>query len=159
MTDIGTFGGSQSTAVAVNRSGQVIGNAYTAGDAASHAFLYSAGKLIDLGTLGGTNSSVLGINSQGQVIGTSDVAGSKVRRSFLYSDGIMQDLSSLFPGLSNFVATGINDAQQIVGSALSKTGFMRGLIVTAVPETDGWLLAATGFGAICLLNRYRRRKA
>ena len=40
LTDLGTFGGSQSEAFGINASGQVVGYAQTA-SGASHAFLYS----------------------------------------------------------------------------------------------------------------------
>ena len=40
MVDLGTLGGSQSFAVAVNDHGQVVGYSHTAGDAESHATLW-----------------------------------------------------------------------------------------------------------------------
>jgi probable HAF family extracellular repeat protein len=158
MTDLGSLGGSVSTAVAVNSAGQVIGNAYTAGNTATRAFVYGGGRMTDLGTLGGSNSYVLGINSLGQIIGTSDIAGNKAQHSFLYSNGKMLDLSTLFPGLTSFVAAGINDAMEIIGTAVTKSGLVRGLIVTAVPETDGALMVLTGFGLLGLVARLRRRR-
>jgi probable HAF family extracellular repeat protein len=48
LTDLGTLGGSWSRATAINDKGQVVGEAATTGDLASHAFLYSKGTMIDL---------------------------------------------------------------------------------------------------------------
>src|SRR5437016_12602987 len=57
ITDLGTLGGSFSVALGVNSRGQVIGNSFTTGDQALHAFIYSDGRMRDLGTLGGSSSS------------------------------------------------------------------------------------------------------
>ena len=157
MIDIGTLGGATSTAVAINSAGAVIGNATLAGNAATHAFIFANGKMTDLGTLGGTNSYALGMDSFGHVIGMSTLAGNTVQHSFLYSNGTMTDLSTLFPGVSNFVASGINDAMQIIGTATTQAGAIRGLIVSAVPETQGFMLMAAGFAALATLARRRRR--
>jgi probable HAF family extracellular repeat protein len=40
MVDLGTLGGSRSTAVAVNSGGEVVGYSYTEADAAYHAVLW-----------------------------------------------------------------------------------------------------------------------
>lgn len=56
LTDLGTLGGSSSSAFGINDTGQVVGSSAIAGDAVQHAFLYSNGSMADLGTLGGANS-------------------------------------------------------------------------------------------------------
>jgi probable HAF family extracellular repeat protein len=48
LIDLGTLGGSSSNPTAINNKGQVIGGSLTAGDLASHAFLYSDGTMTDL---------------------------------------------------------------------------------------------------------------
>lgn len=75
ITDLGTLGGTTSMANAINNSGQIAGTSTTAGDAASHAFRYSAGVMQDLGTLGGLNSAGNAINSLGFVAGWANLSG------------------------------------------------------------------------------------
>lgn len=107
VIDLGTLGGGNSTAYAINSSGQVVGVSD------SHAFLYSAGVMHDLGTFGGGSSTAYAVNSSGQVVGwATGSTGLDSQRAFLYSTGPMQSLGSLF-GRSD--AYGINDSQQIVG--------------------------------------------
>jgi probable HAF family extracellular repeat protein len=78
MHDLGTLGGPESRAVAINERGQVVGRAETkakdeAGHPISHAFLWEDGKMRDLGTLpGGLESFAYGINERGQIVGTSE---------------------------------------------------------------------------------------
>ena len=53
--DLGTLGGTNSGAAAVNASGQVVGFAGTAGNAASHAFSWTEnGGMVISELLGGT---------------------------------------------------------------------------------------------------------
>jgi probable HAF family extracellular repeat protein len=112
MQDLGTLGGSYSSATDINDSGQVVGwSTTTSGQ--SHAFLYSDGQMQDLGTLGGYESRATGINDSGQVVGQTDVSSGE-RHAFLYSGGQMQDLGTL-PGDNTSEARGINASGQVVG--------------------------------------------
>jgi len=90
LVDLGTFEGTSSNANGINAAGQVVGYAYTAGDAHVRAFEYD-GSMHDLGTLGGSSSYATGINAAGQVVGYSYTAGDTEYHAFLY-DGSMHDL-------------------------------------------------------------------
>ena len=116
IKDLGTLGGSYSSASDVNDSGQVVGGARTSSGIYGHAFLYSGGQMQDLGTLGGYESGAYGINDSGQVVGQAGHLTSS--HAFLYADGQMQDLNDLIPAGSGWEltnATEINTSGQIVG--------------------------------------------
>ena len=51
MRDLGTLGGEYSYAYGINNAGNVVGGSWIAGDTASHAFLYTDGKMLDLNTV------------------------------------------------------------------------------------------------------------
>lgn len=73
LQDLGTLGGAESAARAINDLGQVVGWAETA-DGVRHAFRWERGAgMVDLGTLGG-ESEALGLNNNGQIVGFSYVS-------------------------------------------------------------------------------------
>jgi probable HAF family extracellular repeat protein len=78
LIDLGTLGGLESEAQAVNDQGQVVGWADTKRTDSDdcpvgHAFVWENGKMTDLGTLpGGKESEAVAINNKGQIIGWSD---------------------------------------------------------------------------------------
>jgi probable HAF family extracellular repeat protein len=115
-TPIGTLGGSESWAYAINDSGQVAGNSLitNAGDP-SHAFLWQAGHITDLGGPPGfTSAEAFGINQAGQVVGDAEVPGMHGGIHAVYwHDGVVDDLSAIVGLLSEAVA--INDAGVITG--------------------------------------------
>jgi probable HAF family extracellular repeat protein len=161
MTDLGTLGGSYSTATAINDAGQVVGGAQTTGSGPSHAFLYSGGAMQDLGSLGGGYSYAYGINASGQIVGQATLATAingagtvvVVGHAFLYSGGKMTDLSTL--GGANSTAVGINASGQVVGySDLSPGSFgpthaflYSGGKMTDLGSLGGSLSYATGINA------------
>ena len=120
-------GGSQSTPLAMNDRGQVIGLAElpTKPIRTHHAFLYDSGVTSDLNAMTGnltTNLYPTAINNQGWIVGTIRHHGN---RAFLYRDGKLIDLSTLLPpdsGWSLQEAIGLNDAGQIVGYGLNASG-------------------------------------
>jgi len=121
ITDLRTLGGTESYAYAINDCGQIVGLSRTAGNAATHSFLYQYGQLTDLHPL---NSAVIvtigptGINNSG-------VVASGVISQGVYVPAIMDALSEQITVLGslggitsygfNGVATAINNDNQAVG--------------------------------------------
>jgi probable HAF family extracellular repeat protein len=149
MTDLGALGGGTSLGSAINASGQVTGYANISTlNGYQHAFLYSNGSMTDLGALSGNYSSAgWGINTAGQVTGSSSaLAIGVMSHGFLYSNGAMVDLNSLNGvagnGLTLSEGRGINDAGQIVGTAVNASGTNRGFVLTQ--DTTVWEGGSTG---------------
>jgi probable HAF family extracellular repeat protein len=132
MTDLGVFsGGANSTANAVNDSGQITGwsttdGVDTLGNPIVLGFLYSGGKTSSIGALvGDVDSEGLSINSTGNICGisyTPDATTGTVadENAVIYSPA--RGMSNLGPLSGGFFseANGINDSGQIAG--VSDTG-------------------------------------
>ena len=95
--DLGTLGGTSSSAVAISPDGQVVGIAGPASGAGPHAFAWTqAGGMVDLGTLGGGSSYANAIGPTGQVVGRSTTAGDAQTHAFSWTQaGGMIDLGTL----------------------------------------------------------------
>ncbi len=170
MTELGTLGGTNSYATAVDSGGDVVGHASVA-SGYEHAFMESDGVMTDLGTLGGGSSYAYGINGSGMVVGYSWLASGENPHAFIYFDGQMMDLNSLIASGSGWEllgAYGINDAGQIVGEGLLNgeahafeldpgTGVLaHAFEIQAVPEPGmAWLVGI----AIGLIGLKRKRKS
>jgi len=131
VTQLGTLGGSTSTAHAINDSGNVVGEADTGsvdifGTPVSHAFLYSNGVMKDLGSLGGTYCSAGAISPDASVItGTGwtvpyQPGGPNTHHAFVYTNSIMRDLGTF--GGANSGGGGVNSRGQFVGYAETAGG-------------------------------------
>ena len=68
VVNLGTLGGSRSSAYGINSRGQVVGVSETV-DGDVHAFLWNDGTMIDLGTFGGRTSYAYRIDDSGTVVG------------------------------------------------------------------------------------------
>jgi probable HAF family extracellular repeat protein len=105
FTDLGTFGGPQAAAAAINNNGQVVGWAQTGTDA-DHGFLWSNGTMTDLGL----NFFPAAVNDNDVIVGGNEI----------YSGGTLQNLNNLIPAGSPYqiqYATAINDNGQIAADA------------------------------------------
>jgi len=132
--DLGTLGGSCSTATAIDEGGEhIVGNSDTPSSPDcflnSHAFIWRNGMMTDLGTLGGPTSSASDVNKNGVVAGTSEIDDCEsapwdpsflicINRAFRWHRGTMVDLGTL--GGANSFANHINN-RGVIGGA-SQTG-------------------------------------
>ncbi len=129
IIDLGTLGGKESAAYALNDQAQVVGSAETGVKTAEkdargevipgwlhpvrHAFLWHEGRMADLGTLGGyDDSEARDINVLGQIVGSASA------RAFLWENGKMKDL-----GLGYSDAAAINNCGQVVGTQRQERGY------------------------------------
>jgi probable HAF family extracellular repeat protein len=145
MANIGTLGGHNSYANAINDAGQVVGDS-VAPDANVYAFLFAKGVLYNLGALPNDQGSrANGINNAGQIVGVSNGLQST---AFVYASATgMQSLNALYPGLlvngqdsrTGFMsltdARAINNSGQIVGNGVYWNGVAQ--------ETEAFLLSPT----------------
>ena len=143
MLDLGTLGGRNSDALALNALGQVAGNSDTANGTdpsaapLAHAFFWSptgptAGRMLDLGTLaGGVSSAAAGLNDSGQVVGTSGTSPtSPLPHAFIWTAaGGLVDLNTRIPtapaGLTVTLARAISQDGAILAFADRKLVLLR----------------------------------
>jgi len=123
MRDLGTLGGPDAFAYAINRFGQVAGESftsYTPNDATGiptvDPFLWTNGKMKDLGSLGGTIGFPVWMNDWGQVVGFSDLAGDVFYHGFVWDGRKMNDLPPVNGG-DNSWALWINDLGDVIGAS------------------------------------------
>src|SRR5438132_12720898 len=119
--DLGTLGGSFSTALAINALGQVVGYSAIASNLQGHAFMWRSGTgMTDLGTLGGTFSQAVAVNALGQVVGNAALA-SGFTHGFSWQSGQgMVDIGTL--GGVAAQARAINVWRQVVGNGYTAGG-------------------------------------
>lgn len=128
LTELGTFGGIQSYAQAINENGQITGYAeYKVGIMEyDHAFIYDNGVMHDIGTLPGNNESQgADINEIGHVAGLASVGTNN--HAILYANGVMNDLGTFTnnPAHSSY-ASGLNNLDQVVGMSDVESNQMKG---------------------------------
>jgi probable HAF family extracellular repeat protein len=140
ITDLGTFGGHQGAAAAINDRGQTVGAAldptpdkyssaitenfvyFVPAATQTRAALWEDGDIHDLGTLGGNDAAAMLINERGQIAGVSytnttpnPATGAPTLAPFLWEDGRMRDLGTL-GGVYGF-PNWMNSRGQVVGQS------------------------------------------
>ena len=123
VVDLGSMGGANAAAFAVNDSGSVAGTATTA-LGYSHAFSSNGGAMTDLTqNSGASNGFAAGINNAGAIAGTQIVNGQAI--ATLWSNGNASSVA----GAGSY-AMAINDAGQIVGMVTTAGGQGHAFIAT-----------------------------
>ncbi len=165
---LGTLGGANSYAMAINGFGMAAGAAQVS-SGYIHAFVSNGNGMTDLGTLGGTSSYAYGINNAGNVVGYSSTA-SNTQDGFLDEGGVIYDINALLidaPGWTITQLYGINDSNQVVGVGVLN-GIEHAILLTdpppppsqfgaadspmsSAPEPSAWIFTFTGLAAILLV--------
>lgn len=128
ITNLGTLGGSISSAYGLNDAGTVVGDSVPAGLKPEEAFRYQVGSMIGLGTLaGGARSRVYDINESGTIVGQAYFPDLLLFKAFTYRNGVMQEIGTLGgPGSSAYA---INQSGWIVGSADTDSGVFHAFLL------------------------------
>jgi uncharacterized membrane protein len=132
VTDLGSLGGEESAATALNNRGQIVGGADTAArgkgpEYVTYVFLWEKGKMRRLPALNGSHAYATAINDAGQMAGayTADPLKASFQAARFY--GTQIKLLGGFPatvrGFSLSQAEGINAKGQLVGVSNSQAFF------------------------------------
>src|SRR5712691_480445 len=114
--DLGTLGGNESEALALNRLGQVAGHSRIRDSVTRHAFFVpEPGKMIDLGSLGRAMSVAHDVNERGEVVGLAETRAGQPHAFLWTAPEGMRDLGTLGETVS--MALGINDRTEVVGGS------------------------------------------
>jgi probable HAF family extracellular repeat protein len=135
FTALGTLGGSNSYANAINNVGVVVGYSHIAGNADYHATAWNGSAATDLGTLSGPFSSATAINNAGQIAGEANTSSGYIHAAS-WNNGAWTDLGTL--GGTHSYATAINNGGQVAGysSYLSGTYVFHATVWTGATVTD-----------------------
>jgi|SRR5215469_2554059 len=137
MQDLGTLGGPDAQAFALNESGQAAGISYinstpdpVTGVPTADPFLWTEGQgMIDLGSLGGVFGTAGLVNNRGQVVGVSSIAadpgacvstggsGTATCHPFIWEGGKITDLNTETTGGNLVTANALSDSGEIIGTA------------------------------------------
>jgi len=145
ITDLGTLGGDQSIAKAINNRGEIAGASRNSRTSSSqqHAFFWRSGVMTDLGALIGTTSWAVAINERGEIAGFNSTFGpTPPYQAFFWADGVMTDIGTL--GGVESVAVDINLAGQVLGISTIISGSPHSFIWASGVMTDLGTLGGEG---------------
>lgn len=145
VTNLGTLGGSYTSAGGINNLGHATG-ASTLSGFDYRAFLWNGASMQNLGSLGGLSIGVA-INDSDQVTGYS--SNGSYQEAFLYSGGSMTGLGTL--GGSFSVGTALNNSGTVVGYAYDAGGRARAFVYSGGVMYDLNSLATVGIAEGALL--------
>jgi len=120
MTELGTLGGSWSTAVSINDRGVIVGTSVNAAWAV-RGFVLQDARMREIGTFGGPVSQAHDVNERGVVVGSAGNASGGVE-AFI-DDGVMRPLVPAASPYDVGEAFAINARGQVVG-ILNDAGFL-----------------------------------
>ncbi len=151
LVDIGTLGGLQGAATAINSAGLIVGDSTVENETYRSPFKYQIGvddALVALPVLNEAipNGRAFGVNENGDIVGWTTferVEGSERVHAVLWKNGEVIDLNNQIDcqlGWTLLEARAINDQGQIVGTGL-KDGQLRAFLLT--PNPNG------GTGEVC----------
>lgn len=121
LTDLGTLGGTESFAYAINDADLIVGSSRLKDDSDTHAFLYDKGKMIDLYPLNSQNVKTVGptdISNRGQIASgviTNDVYSPALYNANTHKITSLGSLGGVTDYGFNGVATSVNNSGQAVG--------------------------------------------
>lgn len=162
-----------SDALAINYYGVVVGYS-SVSSSPSHAFVYSNSVMTDLGTPDNlTNSQANAINDSGVIVGTAFNTNATLTQDVAFvsvydpisNTWSMNDLNQYVvgSGLTLLTATGINNADEIIGQAETADGVIVGYELNyadaAPPTPEPSTVISDGLGALLLCAAAYRRKA
>jgi len=150
LEDLGTLGGDNSFAFAINDAGWAAGQSFLPDNRTLRACLWTGGAVRDLGTIAGTTgarSSAADLNESRHIVGWSEIAGGAQHACMFQTDagGIVTarvDLGVL--GGDSSYAYGINDSDVVVGSSDSRGFIWQGGVMqdlnALIPSGSGWTI-------------------
>jgi probable HAF family extracellular repeat protein len=117
LQDLGTLGGVDAYATAINDAGRIVGVAQTR-HGFEHPFAWVDGRMHDLGTIDGApdgTAVATAVSADDRVAGYGTVQGDGLKHAFLWHDGVMTDIAyTAQPGFHT-VAYGVNRHGTVVG--------------------------------------------
>lgn len=147
FTELGTLGGSSSSAVAINNAGLIVGNATTASGAGTAFVSNTSGAGLTALAAG----SAAGVNSSGQIV--VNAAGSSGSTQILRYDSATSAPQNITPTYlqgqyvrsRSGVATGLNDAGSVVGTLVETCNCSANVRLISGPGSIGYYTPSSGF--------------